>query len=62
MENDLDPVALDAAYVSNDEESLSPEPSDEDLRDWESDWQDNRQKGAQLSEGETGETTPAFRQ
>jgi Reverse transcriptase (RNA-dependent DNA polymerase) len=63
LENDLDPVALDAAYVSDDEdESLSPEPRAQDMRDWESDWEENRDKGAQLSEGEPGETTPAFRQ
>ena len=63
LESDLDPVtAMDATYVTDDEEPLSPEPREEDLRQWESDWESNQQEGAQLSEGETGETTPAFRQ
>ena len=34
LQDDLYPVALDAAYVSDDEESLSPDPSEEDLRQW----------------------------
>ena len=62
LEDNLDPVALDGAYVSDDKESLSPKPSDEDLRQWESDWEERQSKGAQLSEGEMGETTPTFRQ
>ena len=65
LEDDLDPVvALEATYVTNDEESLGPETNEEDLRRWESDWEDgdSQSKGAQLPEGVTGENTPAFRQ
>jgi hypothetical protein len=48
LEDDLDPVAMDEAYVSDEEELLGPELHEEDLRQWESDWGASQHEGAQL--------------
>jgi hypothetical protein len=61
LEDDLDPVALDANYVTDDDETLGPEPTEKDAREWETDWEMSEQEGAVSEEAEGG-TTPAFRQ
>jgi hypothetical protein len=56
----LDPVALDTAFVTDDEESLSPEPTEQDKREWEDDWEvsDQGQEKTREVEG----ATPTYRQ